>query len=659
MALLRIMSAQSPLHVRARSALLLTATLISSLVLFAPSVRSQEAVPTEGELLFFYAVSQLDAAEMSQRVSVVGAEVPAEEPFGVVNLTQFAIDIPGPEVPTEIFIDGFENEDTSFWSAVNNNTFDVSEHSVFTLVETSSSIHECEALCSIGLSYFRQGAPTFGDVPDLSFSFEGQTHSTDLANTNGEMTFAHFQPGPDTRPFEFLPPHHAGTVEVHGRYFVWFLTENPFVHYSIDVANALDTDVPESFSYRTVDLGIPGAGLSFEDILSDEGAQAEWVALVAARLELAAANAAAAQAAEAAEQAAADEAAAQQAAAAAEEAAAEVVDEAEASVSDGPVTAEQTESGDRDASVGGDATSDQLGPDSAAGPLDGSSQPQTAPAGGGGIPIAIPIAGSVAAAAAGVALAAPKLKKGRCAKERKAVESAKLRVSVATEIADKSLERLRSVLADAPPKPESPRPLTQAHKDYDYWYQERYITALNAVSESAKTLAEAERALRDAEANLRICEKKPVPPPPPEPLTPPPPMSPNGFKDFKWRTVSGAEGGEIIGAGLYGSEIKDPNGAVAHYTFFGAGFTVGLPLSGFGPSPSWSDFTTTEFMFVDKFQGWGRIAAAGAYAGAGAGVTTMHFACGDLDDQKIEGVGGGTGVGGGASYFFGYWEYRD
>ena len=123
--------------------------------------------------------------------------------------------------------------------------------------------------------------------------------------------------------------------------------------------------------------------------------------------------------------------------------------------------------------------------------------------------------------------------------------------------------------------------------------------------------------------------------------------------------ISGGDGGEIVGGGVYTFELEAPKtGHSRMITFTGAGITGGLPANLHGPS-SWSDFVATEPLLLDEFEGGGRIASAGAAVGAGGGFSVLIFYCGDRPTQKVEGIGASSGVAAGASWFHGWWEIRD
>jgi outer membrane protein OmpA-like peptidoglycan-associated protein len=150
---------------------------------------------------------------------------------------------------------------------------------------------------------------------------------------------------------------------------------------------------------------------------------------------------------------------------------------------------------------------------------------------------------------------------------------------------------------------------------------------------------------------------------PPEPGPSPvetPQAEPPRFQNFSIRMIAGGEGGEAVGGGVYTFEIREngPGGRTAMYTFVGAGITGGFPAGGYGPS-SWSDFTTSVPMRVENFEGGGRIASAGAYAGGGVGYSVLVFYCGDFPEVQVEGFGYGAGLAAGASWFHGWWEMRD
>ena len=155
----------------------------------------------------------------------------------------------------------------------------------------------------------------------------------------------------------------------------------------------------------------------------------------------------------------------------------------------------------------------------------------------------------------------------------------------------------------------------------------------------------------------------PEPEPTPEPGGPSPTAEesrPTASTRFRIRMLSGGEGGEGVGGGVYTFEIEaldGPRGS-AMYTFAGGGLTGGAPAGGYGPS-DWSDFTTTVPRTLSDFEGFGRIAAAGLFAGDGYGYSRLVFYCNDGETQVVEGVGYGTGVAGGASWFHGWWEMRD
>jgi outer membrane protein OmpA-like peptidoglycan-associated protein len=162
-----------------------------------------------------------------------------------------------------------------------------------------------------------------------------------------------------------------------------------------------------------------------------------------------------------------------------------------------------------------------------------------------------------------------------------------------------------------------------------------------------------------------VMRPQPEPAEEPEPPAPPPGETPTPeveqrYQNFSIRMISGGEGGEVVGGGMYTFEIKEnrPGGNSVMYTFTGIGITGGMPAGAYGPS-TWSDFTTAEPMRLEDFEGGGRIAAAGVYIGGGGGLSVLVFYCGDLPEVQVEGFGAGTGAAAGASWFHGWWELRD
>lgn len=138
------------------------------------------------------------------------------------------------------------------------------------------------------------------------------------------------------------------------------------------------------------------------------------------------------------------------------------------------------------------------------------------------------------------------------------------------------------------------------------------------------------------------------------------PIPPLQFRSFRIRMISGGEGGEAVGGGIYTYEIEERGrgGRNMQITFTGGGITGGAPAGGYGPSP-WSYFTTTVPRRLEEFEGAGRIAAGGVYVGVGGGWSKLVFYCDDGIPQIVEGFGVGTGLAAGVSWFHGWWELRN
>jgi outer membrane protein OmpA-like peptidoglycan-associated protein len=136
-------------------------------------------------------------------------------------------------------------------------------------------------------------------------------------------------------------------------------------------------------------------------------------------------------------------------------------------------------------------------------------------------------------------------------------------------------------------------------------------------------------------------------------------VHPKRYRNFSIRILSGGEGGEVVGGGAYSFQLREngPGGRSGIATFVGGGLTGGAPAGGFGPG-SWSEFTTNVPMRLEDFEGGGRIASAGVFVGGGGGLATLVFYCGDKPTQKVEGLGFGSGLAAGASWFHGYWSIQ-
>jgi|GEM_PF-4331185 len=134
---------------------------------------------------------------------------------------------------------------------------------------------------------------------------------------------------------------------------------------------------------------------------------------------------------------------------------------------------------------------------------------------------------------------------------------------------------------------------------------------------------------------------------------------------FRIRTISGGEGGVILGGTLITFELQAMrNGRPKEkvfITFTGIGLTVGYKAGGYGVS-DWTEFRTTVPMKLEDFEGRGVLESASITAGGGVGGTVLYFFCNrsldDIPTQSVIGFGGLTGLAAGASGYVGKWSTR-
>ena len=132
------------------------------------------------------------------------------------------------------------------------------------------------------------------------------------------------------------------------------------------------------------------------------------------------------------------------------------------------------------------------------------------------------------------------------------------------------------------------------------------------------------------------------------------------FTKFRIRALAGGQlSAGPVGANVSTFQLEElgPHGRSGTITFAAEGLAAGLKAGAIGPQ-SWTDFTTSDEMRLEDFEGAGRMTSAGAYLIYGGSYSVLTFFAGNKATVQVKSWGHGWGLGGGGETIVGVWTIR-